>query len=75
MLQYSPDFTISARKAKTRGLDVVSRIRAFDGPSRAEKDFRPVQENKREGQLEDPCSICILLYTVHSGVASGGTLA
>ena len=64
MLQYSPDFTISARKAKTRGLDVVSRIRAFDGPSRAEKDFRPVQENKREGQLEDPCSICILCIQV-----------
>ena len=30
MLKYSPDFTVSARKARTRGLDAVSRIRAFD---------------------------------------------
>ena len=29
MLKYSPDFTVSARKARTRGLDAISRIRAF----------------------------------------------
>ena len=44
MLKYSPDFTVSAKKSKSKGLDAVSQIQSITG-KRAEKNFEPMQQN------------------------------
>ena len=44
MLKYSPDFTDSAKKSKSKGLDAVSQIQSITG-KRAEKNFEPMQQN------------------------------
>jgi len=44
MPKYSPDFTVSAKKPKSKGLDAVSQIQSITG-KRAEKNFAPMQQN------------------------------